>query len=55
VEALRLKQRALSSDEPGIATTLRVLADVYRDEGRYREAEPRYLRAIQILEDALGP
>ena len=55
MEALRLKERALSPDEPGIATTLRVLADVYRDEKRYKEAEPRYLRAIQIIEDALGP
>ncbi len=31
------------------------LADVYHDQGRYAEAEPLYLRALEIREGGLGP
>ncbi len=31
------------------------LGDLYRDVGRYAEAEPVYIRALAILEEALDP
>ena len=39
----------------GLATDLNNLAALYRDTGRYAEAEPLYQRAIAIDEKALGP
>ena len=38
-----------------MATSLNNLALLYDDQGRYAEAEPRYKRALAILEKALGP
>ena len=38
---------------PSVAVTLNALANVYRDEGRYAEAEPMYRRALSIRESAL--
>jgi hypothetical protein len=31
------------------------LADLYRDQGRYAEAEPLYRRSLTVREKALGP
>ncbi|MFN5613840.1 MAG: tetratricopeptide repeat protein, partial [Pseudanabaena sp.] len=39
---------------PDVANSLNNLAELYRAQGKYNEAEPFYLRAIQILEKALG-
>ena len=38
---------------PTVAVTLNGLANVYRDEGRYAEAEPMYRRALSIRESML--
>jgi tetratricopeptide (TPR) repeat protein len=38
---------------PRLATRLNNLAGLYRDTGRYAEAEPLYRRALTILEKAL--
>jgi tetratricopeptide (TPR) repeat protein len=38
-----------------VATSLNNLALLYRDQGRYEEAEPRFQRALEIREKALGP
>src|SRR3972149_3542787 len=38
-----------------LADTLGVLADLYRAQAKYDQAEPLYQRRIAILESALGP
>ncbi len=38
-----------------MGTTLENLAELYRVQGRFDEAEPLYLRALEILEKTLGP
>jgi len=35
--------------------TLNNLAVLYKDMGRYAEAEPLYQRALAVFEQALGP
>jgi tetratricopeptide (TPR) repeat protein len=44
----------LGREHPDVGTTLKNLAELYRDEGRTEEAEPLYRRAIAILEESLG-
>ena len=38
-----------------LATSLSNLAELYRGQGKYAEAEPFYQRTLAILEKALGP
>ena len=38
-----------------MATSLNNLADLYRVQGKYGEAEPLYKRSLAITEKALGP
>jgi tetratricopeptide (TPR) repeat protein len=38
-----------------VATSLNNLAVLYRDQGRYAQAEPLFQRALAIWEKALGP
>ena len=38
-----------------MATSLNNLAVLYRDQGRYAQAEPLFQRALAIWEKALGP
>lgn len=38
-----------------MATTLNNLAELYRTQGKYAEAEPLYTQALEILEKVLGP
>ena len=38
-----------------LATSLFVLAQTYKAQGRYAEAEPLFKRALGIMEKALGP
>jgi hypothetical protein len=40
---------------PDVGTDLNNLAVLYKDQGRYAEAEPLYRRALTITETALGP
>ncbi len=42
------------AEDPRLATSLNNLADLYRLQGRYAEAEPLYKRSLEILEKALG-
>jgi tetratricopeptide (TPR) repeat protein len=44
----------LGRDHPDVGTTLKNLAELYRDAGRTDEAEPLYQRAVAIMENALG-
>jgi tetratricopeptide (TPR) repeat protein len=38
-----------------LAATLNNLAELYKEEGRYADAEPLYKRVLAISEKALGP
>ena len=38
-----------------MATSLNNLAELYRVQGQYAEAEPLYKRVLAIKENALGP
>jgi tetratricopeptide (TPR) repeat protein len=49
-----IREQQLGADHPSVATSLNNLAGLYRAQGKYSEAEPLYLRAIQILEKVLG-
>jgi tetratricopeptide (TPR) repeat protein len=40
-------------DHPDTAMSLNNLAELYRSQGRYDEAEPMYKRALEIYEKAL--
>jgi alpha-tubulin suppressor-like RCC1 family protein len=42
-------------DESMLISTLNLLADVYRSDGKFDKAEPLYLRTLQLLEKARGP
>jgi tetratricopeptide (TPR) repeat protein len=38
-----------------VATSLNNLAELYRAQGQYAQAEPLYKRSLAITEKALGP
>ena len=42
-------------EDPRLASSLNILAELYRAQDRYTEAEPLYKRALAIREKALGP
>ncbi|MFM7478118.1 MAG: tetratricopeptide repeat protein, partial [Microcystis aeruginosa] len=51
---LELRKRLLGENHPYVATSLDHLANLYDSQGRYQEAEPLYLQALAIAEQALG-
>ncbi len=53
-DALRAAE-AFGPDDPRLATSLNNLAELYRLQGRYEEAEPLNKRALAIREKVLGP
>ena len=48
-------EKALGPDHPDVAASLNNLAELYRAQGRYGDAEPLYRRSLGIWEKALGP
>ena len=50
----RVDRLYLATGNASIATTLHALAGLLRDEGRFREAEPLYRRALEIREKTAG-
>jgi tetratricopeptide (TPR) repeat protein len=52
---LRIREQALGTDHPDVATTLLSMAIIHREQGKYAEAEPLYQRVLRIQEQALGP
>ena len=44
----------MGPDHPNTTTSLNNLAELYRDQGKYAEAEPLYQRALAIYEQQLG-
>src|SRR5690242_9600223 len=61
-EAIALAQRLVEltgtrfgNEHPVYAHALDVLGDLYREKGRYAEAEPLYKSARNLLEKQFGP
>jgi tetratricopeptide (TPR) repeat protein len=52
---LTICEKALPPDHPYIGITLQNLANLYRAQGRYAEAEPLFQRALAINKQALPP
>ena len=50
-----MKKKAFRPDSPKIATTLNNIAELYRAEGKYKEAAPLQQRSLAIVEKTLGP
>jgi len=53
-QALALRIRLLGEEHPDVATSLGNLAELYSDQGRYTEAEPLFIKAVEIAELRLG-
>jgi tetratricopeptide (TPR) repeat protein len=51
---LTIREKALGADHPDVAESLNNLAELYRSQARYADAEPLYQRSLAILEKALG-
>ncbi len=51
---IAIRERALGTDHPDVATSLNNLGEAHRVQGRYAEARALYERALAIREHALG-
>ncbi|MFM7712165.1 MAG: tetratricopeptide repeat protein, partial [Microcystis sp.] len=49
-----LHKRLLGDNHPFVATSLNNLAELYRSQGRYTEAEPLFLEALDLYKRLLG-
>ena len=49
-----MRKRLLGDKHPSVAISLNNLAELYSSQGRYEEAEPLFLQALAIAEQALG-
>jgi len=49
-KALELAERQLGPEHPDVATSLNNLAELYREQGRYAQAEPLQKRALAIVD-----
>ncbi|MHC4721607.1 MAG: tetratricopeptide repeat protein, partial [Planctomycetota bacterium] len=54
IEGLELQEKAYGRDHPYVAYTLRILASVYQDSGKYRLAAPVLDRAMAIMQASHG-
>ena len=52
--SLLTRAQRLGADDPDVAASLNNLAELYRNQGKYAEAEPLYRRSLAIREKALG-
>ena len=52
---MRTNEKAHGSEYLGFAADLAILAELYRTQGNYADAEPLLKRALAIKEKALGP
>src|SRR5690242_21521574 len=48
-------EQALGPEHPEVAFPLHNLANLYLEQGKYEQAEPLFLHALQIREQTLGP
>ena len=49
-----LRKQLLGVNHPDTATSFNNLAFLYYSQGKYEEAEPLYIQALQIAEGVLG-
>jgi tetratricopeptide (TPR) repeat protein len=49
---LAINKKALGPDHPDVAGSLNNLAELYRAQGRYAEAEPLHKRSLAISEES---
>jgi tetratricopeptide (TPR) repeat protein len=49
-----LRKRLLGDNHPDVATSLNNLAGLYLSQGRYEEAEPLLLQALELDKQLLG-
>ena len=49
-----MRKRLLGNEHPSVASSLNNLAVLYKNQGRYGEAEPLYAEAAEIFEQQLG-
>ncbi|MEH2266884.1 MAG: tetratricopeptide repeat protein [Nostoc sp.] len=54
VRSLEVIQQQLGDKHPGVAATMNNLAEFYRVNRYYSQAEPLYIQALTIIEDQLG-
>jgi len=52
--SLSIDERNYGADHPEVATDLNNLAALYESQGRYSEAEPLFLRSLQMCEQRFG-
>ncbi len=52
--ALAIREKALGTEHPDVASSLNNLAELYRAQGNYPTAEPLYKRSLAIREKVLG-
>ena len=54
-QALEIRQKTLSPEDPDIARTFSILGNALADAAQYEEALTYHQKAVQILEAAMGP
>ena len=53
MQVLAVRKKLLGEEHPDVAQSLTNLAAFYNSQGRYEEAEPLLLQAVQIVEKKL--
>lgn len=53
-EALKFAEKSFNKEHPYVATSLNNLAEIYRVQGKFSDAESLFKRALQIREKVLG-
>ena len=48
-------KKLLGEEHPSVATSLNNLAALYESQGRYTEAEPLFIQALEMWKKLLGP
>jgi tetratricopeptide (TPR) repeat protein len=54
LQSLELKQRVLQKAHPLLTDTIYALGYMYREQGRYNEAEPLCIKALELDKHLLG-
>jgi len=55
IQSLAIREKSLGLHHRDVATGLTKLADLYREQGRYQEAQSLYARALEILAQVARP
>jgi Tfp pilus assembly protein PilF len=51
---LAINEKALGPDHPSVALALNDLAELYKEQGRYADADPLYKRALASTPEQKG-